>query len=249
MMSIYSMKSISIGVAVAALILSFQNCSAPQEEMTTASSKASKSGSKTPIPQDDLIEGPEVIDPNPGMDPITPPSPDPKVGIPQTPPKNNETAVFQVDTSFGKLTIVCNAYANASADVPMFIRCKGDGTNQLKTAFGTAHTIPSSLRVWGYDLTLNFNYFGTQNNDTDVYSDSSCSQKHDYVVGSGAYLSTSGSFKVPRCKDESKFSTLKHCMDSTQCAALSGTPYGTLYVKNKSVGWTTVEFVYENIRR
>lgn len=207
------------------------------------SSKASKSGSS---------KSPELVDPG-----VSPGSPDPGIenpldpnmGIPQTPPKDGDTTVFQVDTSFGKLTIACNAYANAAANVPMFIRCKGDAKNQLKTAFGMNHTIPRTLRVWGYDLTLNFNYFGTQNDDTEVFRDQACSQRHDYVVGSGAYLPITGSFKVPRCKNESTYNSLTHCMDTIQCVALNGTPYGTLYIKNKAVGWTSVEFTYENISR
>lgn len=222
------------------LVFGFQNCSEPQEQVGS-SSKPSKSGSST---------SPELIDP--GIPSVTPdpgienPG-DPNVGIPQTPPRDGETAVFQVDTSFGKFTIACQAFANAGPNIPMYVRCNGDATNQLKTAFGMAHTVPRTLRVWGYELSLNFNSFSTQNSDTDVFSDSSCSVRHSYAVGSGMDVSISGSFVVPRCK--SGQGNLPHCVDTTQCSQLPGTPYGTLYVKNKAIGWTSVKMTYENIQR
>lgn len=236
----HSKRGLTLLLSSLLLIIGFQNCSAPQEEVAT-SSKASKSGSST---------SPELVDPGlspGGSDPGIENPLDPNMGIPQTPPRDGEEAVFQVDTSFGKLTVACRAFANAGANIPMYVRCAGDATQQLKTSFGMAHTVPRKLRVWGYDLKLNFNTFSTHNADTEVFAESGCTRKHDYVVGSGTQVSITGSFVVPRCK--SGQGNLDHCVDTTQCTQLPGTPYGTLYIKNKSVGWTDIKMTYENINR
>lgn len=217
------------GLLSGVCFFAFQNCSKPgvQTQASTATP------SSIPAEPHDAGIG--------GIDPI-----DDIVLVPDIAPGEERTVSIQ--TSFGQVDLRCSAYPENSQIVPngVFIRCQGDATALLKTAYDTPYSMPASFKMGSQLLTANFVNFMTLNDDQQAYYDASCSQPKDYFMGSSRSFQSSATGVVPRCKLTDS-GEIGQCVDSTECRFAP--ILGGVYYRNKEVGWKMVTITYENIRR